>query len=192
MARRYLGYGTTNANGVATLEYAPDGTALSHSYTGVGAGKIDIVAESGDLQSSEYELIDAIVYDDYSTDTSSNYTVNSAHTVAVSNGKMTFTRGATTSSNFVDLRGLTGFTNTTITASAEVSCSNPNGQIRVRVAKNGSSFVGNGEYVTGSGTAIVEDVVLDADTNTINLRIEFSGLSEGDTVTFDNLMAYLS
>lgn len=63
MARRLLGTGITNSNGVATLDTAPDGTTLTHSYTGVGAGKIDVVAESGSLQSETYELLDAIFVD---------------------------------------------------------------------------------------------------------------------------------
>ena len=62
MAKRYLGYGYTNAQGVAKLEYDSEGNALTHSYTGVGAGKIDIVAESGTLQSETYSLIDAVFY----------------------------------------------------------------------------------------------------------------------------------
>lgn len=64
MARRYLGYGVTNNSGVATLDHAPDGTTLSHSYTGVGAGKIDVVAESGSLQSETYSILDCNWYDD--------------------------------------------------------------------------------------------------------------------------------
>ena len=64
MARRYLGYGTTNAQGVATLEFDPNGDALSHSYTGVGAGKVDIIAESGSLQSERYTVLDCKFYDE--------------------------------------------------------------------------------------------------------------------------------
>ena len=63
MARRYLGYGYTNAQGIAKLEYDADGEPLTHSYTGVGAGKLDIVAESGSLQSESYAIYDCIVFD---------------------------------------------------------------------------------------------------------------------------------
>ena len=41
---RYLGYGTTDSNGIAKLDHDANGNAISHSYTGIGAGKIDIVA----------------------------------------------------------------------------------------------------------------------------------------------------
>ena len=63
MARRYLGYGYTNSQGIAKLEYDADGEPLTHSYTGVGAGKLDIVAESGSLQSETYAIYDCIVFD---------------------------------------------------------------------------------------------------------------------------------
>ena len=63
MARRYLGYGYTNSQGIAKLEYDADGEPLTHSYTGVGAGKLDIVAESGSLQSESYAIYDCIVFD---------------------------------------------------------------------------------------------------------------------------------
>ena len=62
MARRYLGYGYTNSQGIAKLEYDADGEPLTHSYTGVGAGKLDIVAESGSLQSESYAIYDCIVF----------------------------------------------------------------------------------------------------------------------------------
>ena len=52
MARRYLGSATTNAQGVATL-----------TYTGVGAGKVDIVAESEGLLSSAYTITDCLRLD---------------------------------------------------------------------------------------------------------------------------------
>ena len=40
----YLGYGVTNENGVAKLEYNSEGQKIGHSYTGVGAGEIDVLA----------------------------------------------------------------------------------------------------------------------------------------------------
>ena len=52
MANRLLGTGVTDANGVASM-----------TYTGVGAGKLQIIAETENISSDEYELIDAIWYD---------------------------------------------------------------------------------------------------------------------------------
>ena len=62
---RYLGYGVTNENGVAKLEYNSEGQKRDHSYTGVGAGEIDVVASldnpvsSGSIVSETYSVIDA-------------------------------------------------------------------------------------------------------------------------------------
>ena len=66
---RYLGYGTTDSNGVALLDHDANGDTISHSYTGTGAGKIDVVAStdhpisSGSLQSERYDILDCLYYD---------------------------------------------------------------------------------------------------------------------------------
>ena len=64
MARRLIGTGTTNAQGIATC---------NTTYTGVGAGKLQIIAVSGDLQSETYEVYDCIFRDGGITG-DSNYT----------------------------------------------------------------------------------------------------------------------
>ena len=68
---RYLGYGITNEQGIATLDHDAQGNPITHSYTGTGAGKVDIVASLDDsshisessIQSETYELMDAMYYD---------------------------------------------------------------------------------------------------------------------------------
>ena len=70
MARRYLGWGITNSSGVAKLDHNASGTSIAHSYTGVGAGELDVVAISGSLQSETYTITDAIFKD---MGTSSDY-----------------------------------------------------------------------------------------------------------------------
>lgn len=84
MARRYLGYGYTNAQGIAKLEYDAEGTPIEHSYTGVGAGKIDIVAESSSLQSETYTILDAIFYDHGITSDYNNSWENTSSRLTVS------------------------------------------------------------------------------------------------------------
>jgi hypothetical protein len=65
----YLGYGVTDSNGKAKLEYDSEGDPLTHSYTGTGAGEIDIVASldnpvsSGSIVSETYEVLDCYVKD---------------------------------------------------------------------------------------------------------------------------------
>ena len=64
---RYLGYGITDENGIAKLDHDAQGNPITHSYTGTGAGEIDIVASLDDnthisdssIQSETYSLIDA-------------------------------------------------------------------------------------------------------------------------------------
>ena len=66
----YKGYGVTDSNGVAHLDHDANGNPINHSYTGVGAGEIDVVASldnpvsSGSIVSEPYELWDTLLYDD--------------------------------------------------------------------------------------------------------------------------------
>ena len=62
---KYLGYGTTDANGVAILDHDASGQSTS-GYTGVGAGEVDFVAKLHDddtVVSEPYEVIDGMFYD---------------------------------------------------------------------------------------------------------------------------------
>jgi len=76
MARKYLGSGVTNSEGVA-----------SFNYTGKGLGKIQVVAESGELVSTSYDLYDVLFmdlsvggsYTDWKSD--SNFTVDRSNGV---------------------------------------------------------------------------------------------------------------
>lgn len=86
MAKRYLGYGYTNAQGIAKLEYDANGDPLEHSYTGVGAGKIDIIAQSGSLQSETYSIWDYIKYDVNNSLDVSSYNIRYEEDTLVVNG----------------------------------------------------------------------------------------------------------
>ena len=64
----YLGYGTTNSDGVAHLDHDADGEPIDHSYTGVGAGEIDVLASldnpiiEGSIVSETYTVHDDLFY----------------------------------------------------------------------------------------------------------------------------------
>ena len=66
---KYLGWGITNENGVAKLEYNSEGQKFDHSYTGVGAGEVDVVASldnpvvEGSIVSGTLPVLDCIWYD---------------------------------------------------------------------------------------------------------------------------------
>ena len=65
----YLGYGVTDSNGIAKLDHNASGTSIDHSYTGTGAGEIDVVASldstitGSSIVSNNYEVLDALYYD---------------------------------------------------------------------------------------------------------------------------------
>ena len=70
MVYKYLGWGITNENGVAHLDHDAQGQEIEHSYTGVGAGEVDVVASldnpivDGSIVSGTYNVWDTIMYDD--------------------------------------------------------------------------------------------------------------------------------
>ena len=98
---KYLGYGVTNENGVAKLDHNSEGQEISHSYTGVGAGEIDVVASldnpvsQGSIVSETYSILDTIAFD--------NATLSDHNDIWYTNNA-TITRGAD---------------NTTVTATAQ-------------------------------------------------------------------------
>lgn len=75
---RYLGYGTTNSNGVAHLDHDPQGNPIN-GYTGTGAGEIDVVASldnpiiDDSIVSEPYPVFDCPVYDGDNTPVSINF-----------------------------------------------------------------------------------------------------------------------
>ena len=73
--RKYIGYGYTNNQGIATLDYDATGTAITPSgYLGTGGGEIDIQAELHDdstIVSGTLSVWDTIKYDN-GTDSTHN------------------------------------------------------------------------------------------------------------------------
>ena len=86
----YLGYGVTDNQGKAKLEYDSEGNPLTHSYTGTGAGKVDIVASldseitDGSLVSETYELYDCLIYDEMETDYINKYKISNNANISYS------------------------------------------------------------------------------------------------------------
>ena len=81
MVYKYLGYGVTDSNGVAKLDHDAEGQELQHSYTGVGAGEVDVVASldnpvsSGSIVSETYSIWDTLFHLECTSETNNwNYT----------------------------------------------------------------------------------------------------------------------
>lgn len=83
----YLGWGTTDSNGVAKLDHDANDDPINHSYTGSGVGEVDVVASldnpivSGSVVSAPYEVTDCLLYEQASatygdSGTSGNRVVN--------------------------------------------------------------------------------------------------------------------
>jgi hypothetical protein len=87
----YLGFGTTDNNGKATLEFDPNGDPLTHSYTGTGAGEIDIIASLDDeigeasIISNDYRILDGIFLDKATTGNKNNNWNNPSNYIDVGN-----------------------------------------------------------------------------------------------------------
>lgn len=70
MARRLIGTAVTDSNGEATI-----------TYTGTGAGKLNVVAESGTFVSEPYPVTDAFIMDTGLTGTLNEYNIDTNVTV---------------------------------------------------------------------------------------------------------------
>ena len=106
----YKGYGITDENGKAHLEYDSSGNPLTHSYTGTGAGEIDIVASldstigDSSLVSETYSIYDYIKYD-YGTQSDHNDIWTKIRgTESLTRGTEYTTLAEGTGDNFADIR----------------------------------------------------------------------------------------
>lgn len=101
----FLGYGVTDENGIAKLEYDANGDPLDHSYTGVGAGSFDVIASldnpivDGSFTSRAFHVVDAKSYDD-GTKTLSDYWNNTSALTRNSDETTTFSTSNWSTSNF--------------------------------------------------------------------------------------------
>ena len=108
----YLGWGTTDSNGIAKLDHDADGEPIDHSYTGSGVGEVDVVASldnpivSGSVVSTPYEVLDTLFYDDGTeTPTSSRYNITSGDTnVSVVTDGIKVERTSASSSSYCDIK----------------------------------------------------------------------------------------
>lgn len=98
----YLGYGTTDENGECKLDHDANGDSISHSYTGTGAGKIDVVASLDSRSSiSDSSLVSEtfVVWDTLFFDTGLDESKNSQWNVGQGSGTKELTENGLKISN---------------------------------------------------------------------------------------------
>ena len=136
---RYLGYGTTDSNGVAKLDHDANGDEISHSYTGTGAGEVDVVGSTdapadisdGSFQSETYSIMDYIVYDTGYSDRDTSKWTNDRMTVTTDGTGTTISRSGT--GNYKSNNTITGDFQATI----QLKCSG--GTVRFGVIDSSSN-----------------------------------------------------
>ena len=147
-----IGYGVTDENGVAKLDTDMNGDALTHSYTGTGAGELDIVASfdstigETSILSNEIEILDCIVMD-YKADgtKNTNFVANANATVTTNDTTKETTISATANAIYRQTSLLTGDFEATLQAKTN------NTVVRVGFTDNSSKysrvqFTTNDEY----------------------------------------------
>ena len=201
---RYLGYGVTDEKGIAKLDHDPQGRAIEHSYTGSGAGKVDIVAsldsEIGDssLVSETYGLYDCIYYDGATSNKNSNYFIMSTDGTSISyeNNSYKITCGSNTARNYVDLRSNNPALNVNDLKGKkvkfEVNITGLNGKSIRLDAWDSSTSLGTTPYSSSDGNRSLEVTI---PSNPTLLLFRVSPLNnevwhQGDTYYFKDFMIY--
>ena len=110
----YKGYGVTDSNGIAKLDHDASGNAITHSYTGVGAGEVDFIGSTdgpsdigdGSFQSEPCEVMDYIAYDNgLDTDYSNIWTGDTSDLSRTSEGSLFSSTSLKTIKNSVLISG---------------------------------------------------------------------------------------
>lgn len=176
MAKELLGTAVTDENGIATF-----------TYTGQGRGKMNIVAESGELVSETYTIDDCSYLDTFSSDTKNKYYYENG-SVNISDGALTFTGNSDNAylnlSN-ANMPNISNYQGRTVYFKADV-LNLPDGvtvNMRIYQTVNGSTTSTYTEYQ--SGGTLEHHREIDASASSIICRIQFIG-ANGKSVVFDN------
>ena len=141
----YLGYGTTDENGLAKLDHDANGDAISHSYTGTGAGEVDVVASldstisSGSIVSNTYEVDDTAFYDFAVTGNKNDNWLNYGNRATITTDENGTTITGTTSSNCYYLFNNGSYMYTTWVLDVDIVSYNSNVNCGVYLQTDGAS-----------------------------------------------------
>ena len=150
----YKGYGITDETGKAKLEYDSSGTPLTHSYTGTGAGEVDIVASldstigDSSIVSEIYSIIDALLFDHCTSEISGRwYNYQNILSVSYDANGMTITKTEQdTNTRFlyyndptISTTKIGGYNTITTPMAIEFDCSAMTGSIQLVFVDNAST-----------------------------------------------------
>lgn len=200
---RYIGYGVTNSNGVAHLDHDPQGNPIN-GYTGTGAGEVDVIASTdnpiidGSIVSEPYEVIDALFFDDASTNRNSEYSpyhCNLSH----NNGEYTITRNDD-GECYVDFifntskGNLSEVVGKTIRFECEIISSNATMKLityQYTTRWNATKGVDATSGVLSVPSTPIGGVTIDNTATSIQFRISANNLGNNQTLKFKNFKLYV-
>ena len=142
MARRLIGTGTTDANG-----------KVSVSYEGKGAGKLQLVAESGSLLSEIYSLYDCMLFDESTTEHHKSIWRPFAGEISYSENGTTWTSTTSSQQSYALLvnEGTTTYTTPDIPVNIEFDLVSYNGNCFIDVNSNNGNRTRINFHVGGTG-----------------------------------------
>ena len=191
----YMGYGITDETGKAKLEYNSSGTPITHSYTGTGAGKVDIVASldqtitDSSIISNTYTIEDCYFIEQGSSTT--GYTI-SGGTLTITNGEFTLTKGTGTSYFYTNYPKtnypITDFQNKTLTVKANLTEINAT-NLTMYLMVNTGSWSTVTTTMTTTGT-IENTIDIPSNTTQVRIRFDING-SADDNVVFEDFRLLL-
>ena len=185
MVLRFLGESVTDSNGLAVL---------SDGYTGTGAGEVDIIAKTviddSTLQSETYEVTDCIYYDDMSTDTNTNYYLNTSNNSISydSTNKKLVVTALNSNGMYVDLRSLLNSVKGK-TVKIEVDVEPVNCSVRLQVFPHGTA-INLTDLVSTATTLVSEPYDVPSDSTNAFFRITGNYVSSQSSFSFKNWKVY--
>ena len=165
----------TNSQGVASFSISDLSTEGTYSFT----------ASYGSLTAT-CSVINAIFYDDATTDRNTEYYLNTTYTsISHLNNEYEVTLGS--AGQYVDLRSISSsLTGKTVVCSVDVEL--PTGvSARLRTYELSNSYAT--QYISGSGTLLLENIAVGEATSGY-FRIELKDVSDGDKFKFKNWTVY--
>ena len=196
---RYLGYGTTDSNGIAKLDHDDTGSSIAHSYTGTGAGEIDVVASldeeivEGSIV-SEIFVIDDCYWIEQSSTIEGMYITNGA-TLTLDNGLFNLKKDASNSYFYLNIPRtslpISDFKGKTMTVKTDVT-SLTGSQFRIALFyHDGSSWsasVTKDIYSTG---LLEQSIEIPSNATQVRIRYDIMG-NTGNDVDFKDFRILLT